>query len=245
MMRYGLSGTWRSFTTAGGGPAAGHAWERAPPPQPASAMAIELSTTSRVGTATGMGYLPLSETASSDGAPPARRSTADHRRRLVEVVEVGGGWWRLLGHALHHPPKPPQPPPASHRPPLCDAGLEGIPRSGGPVVAPLQRRDVERNRREVVDENRPRRERPNRGHGLQITLARVADLDFARLLARLRRQIAEVIVIGLVAVHAAQERDRPSHAAASSAQLALALEAGVLGHRRPHPTQRAIPLPPR
>src|SRR5438874_13827590 len=74
MMRYGLSGTWRSFTTAGGGPAAGHAWERAPPPQPPSAMTMPLSTTTLVGAATCMGYLPLSETASSDGAPRASQS---------------------------------------------------------------------------------------------------------------------------------------------------------------------------
>src|SRR5438477_12325964 len=42
MMRYGFSGTWRSFTTAGGGPDGGQARPRAPPPQPTAVRTVQL-----------------------------------------------------------------------------------------------------------------------------------------------------------------------------------------------------------
>src|SRR6266513_315657 len=113
MMRYGLSGTWRSFTTAGGGPA-GDAWRRAPPPQPASAMTMPLSTTTRAGAATCLGYLPLSETASSDGAPRASQSPnaaasfarpcgqALLVRPLLDPVRIGVGGDRPLEQVALH-----------------------------------------------------------------------------------------------------------------------------------------------
>src|SRR5207248_48223 len=160
MMRYGLSGTWRSFTTAGGGPAAGHACERAPPPQPPSAMTMPLSTTTLVGAATCMGYLPLSETASSDGAPRARSRC--HLRRLVEVLEAGGGWWRLLRHALHHPP--PLPPSST----ALDPNFQRIPRSLRPPVPALQRCNVQGHRRQVVEQDRPWGERTHRGEAFHV-----------------------------------------------------------------------------
>src|SRR2546428_2026051 len=77
------------------------------------------------------------------------------------------------------------------------------------------------------------------------SLAGMAYLDLARLIARLGRQVAQIVVLGLVTEHAAQQRDRPSRAAAPAAQLPLALEPGVFGHHWPCPTERAIAFPPR
>src|SRR2546430_12790624 len=148
---------------------------------------------------------------------------------------------------------PKRPPPTStnlHKPPptsasLRDASLERPARSFRPVVPPLERRHVQRHRRQVVEQDRPWGERAHRGAAFQVPLAALAHRDLARLLARLRREIAEVVVLGLIAKHAAQQRDRPSRAAAPAAQLPLALEPGVFGHHRPCPTQRTVPLPPR
>src|SRR6266699_329283 len=52
MMRYGFSGTWRSFTTAGGGPAGGQACPRVPPPQPTAVRTIPLRNATRIRRAT-------------------------------------------------------------------------------------------------------------------------------------------------------------------------------------------------
>src|SRR5436309_7256930 len=52
MMRYGFSGTWRSFTTAGGGPDGGRARARAPPPQPTAVRTVELRIVTRMRRAT-------------------------------------------------------------------------------------------------------------------------------------------------------------------------------------------------
>src|SRR5947207_4728295 len=52
MMRKGFSGTWRSFTTAGGGPAAGHARPRVPPPHPTAVRTVPLRITTRMRRAT-------------------------------------------------------------------------------------------------------------------------------------------------------------------------------------------------
>src|SRR5436190_3138174 len=52
MMRYGFSGTWRSFTTAGGGPAGGHARPRVPPPHPTAVRTVPLRITTRMRRAT-------------------------------------------------------------------------------------------------------------------------------------------------------------------------------------------------
>src|SRR2546425_3075781 len=123
--------------------------------------------------------------------------------------------------------------------------LQRVPRSFRPVVPPLERRHVQRHRRQVVEQDRPWGERAHRGDAFQVPLAGVAHLDLARLLARLRREIAEVVVLGLIAKHAAQQRDRPSRAAAPAAQLPLAFEPGVFGHHRPRPAERAIAFPPR
>src|SRR5919109_1123501 len=86
MMRYGFSATCRSFTTAGGGPAAGHAWRRAPPLQAASAMAIPLRTTTRVDAAM---YID---------SPPSKsiRTGVIRRRAAREPVAEPG---RFLGQA--------------------------------------------------------------------------------------------------------------------------------------------------
>src|SRR5207237_10428712 len=167
----------------------------------------------------------------------ARRSSSSGARSCLTAAEVGGGWWRCGRMVEAAPEQPPptstnlhQPPPSSHRPPLHDAALERIPRSFRPLVATLERRDVERDRGQVVDQNRPGRQRPDRRHGLEVALARVADLDLARLLARLGGQITEAIVIGLIAVHAAQLGDRPSGDAAARAQLEYDREARVVDH---------------
>src|SRR6266550_1198899 len=52
MMRYGFSGTWRSFTTAGGGPAGGQARPRVPPPHPTAVRTIPLRNATRICRAT-------------------------------------------------------------------------------------------------------------------------------------------------------------------------------------------------
>src|SRR6266576_1155662 len=52
MMRYGFSGTWRSFTTAGGGPAGGHARPRVPPPHPTTVRTVPLRIATRMRRAT-------------------------------------------------------------------------------------------------------------------------------------------------------------------------------------------------
>src|SRR5437899_8917829 len=52
MMRYGFSGTWRSFTTAGGGPAGGQARPRAPPPHPTPVSTVPLRIATRMRKAT-------------------------------------------------------------------------------------------------------------------------------------------------------------------------------------------------
>src|SRR6266480_1515168 len=52
MMRYGFSGTWRSFPTAGGGPDGGQARPRAPPPQPAVVRTMPAKTATLVRRAT-------------------------------------------------------------------------------------------------------------------------------------------------------------------------------------------------
>src|SRR2546426_3666766 len=52
MMRYGFSGTWRSLTTAGGGPAGGQARPRVPPPQPTAVRTIPLRNATRICRAT-------------------------------------------------------------------------------------------------------------------------------------------------------------------------------------------------
>src|SRR5882762_441614 len=106
---------------------------------------------------------------------------------------------------------PKRPPPTStnlHEPPptstsLRDASLERPARSLRPPVAALERRDVQRHGRQVVEQDRPWGERAHRGTGLQVSLARVTHLDLARLIARLRRQVAEVVVLSLVTEHAA------------------------------------------
>src|SRR5438445_3321022 len=62
MMRYGFSGTCRSFTTAGGGPAGGHARPRAPPPHPTAVRTIPLRNATRTRRATCIRFSPsLSE----------------------------------------------------------------------------------------------------------------------------------------------------------------------------------------
>src|SRR5439155_27280301 len=78
----------------------------------------------------------------------------------------------------------------------------------------------------------------------QISVARLADLYPPRLLTLLGRQVCEVVVLDLVAECAPQQRDRPSGAAAATAQLALALEPRVLGHHGPGPAYRTVPFPP-
>src|SRR6266404_1808642 len=52
MRRYGFSGTWRTFTTSGGGPAGGHARPRAPPPHPTAMRTMPLRNATRIRRAT-------------------------------------------------------------------------------------------------------------------------------------------------------------------------------------------------
>src|SRR3989441_2351015 len=125
------------------------------------------------------------------------------------------------------------------------SGLQHISRPLGPVVAALQRGDVQRDRHQIVQQNRPRREWPHRGEPLEVSLARLAHLDPTHLLVLLRREVTEVLVVGLGAEHAAQRRDRPSGAAPAATELPLALQACVLGEDGPCAAQRAVPLPPR
>src|ERR1041384_1504363 len=150
-------------------------------------------------------------------------------------------------------PAPEQPPPTStslHQPPptsrpLPDPSLQCKARPLRPPVSALERRDVQRNRRQVVEQDRPRGESAHRRDALYVPLAGVADLDLARLLTCLRREVAELVVLGFVTEHAAQERDRPSRATTPAAQPTLPLEPGVLHHDRPRATQGAVALPPR
>src|SRR5205809_5737086 len=183
------------------------------------------------------------------GRPGARRTRPPAARSRLTPAEVGGGWWRC-GRMVEAAPE--QPPPTStnlHQPPptssLCDPALQAIARALRPPVPPLERRHVQRHGRQVVEQDRPWGERAHRGDAFQVPLAGVAHLDLARLLARLRREIAEVVVLGLIAKHAAPQRDGPSRSAAPPAQLPLALEPGVFAHHRPRPAERAIAFPPR
>src|SRR5207249_1699725 len=89
------------------------------------------------------------------------------------------------------------------------------------------------DRHQIIDQDRPRRARAYGGDPFQISFARLADLDPARLLALLGREVGEVVVLDLVTEYAAQQRDRPAGAAAATPQLTLALEPRVLGHHGP------------
>src|SRR5690242_14328971 len=91
MMRYGFSGTCSSFTTAGGGPAGGHAWRRAPPLQAPSAMTMLPKTTIRVVRATCMGLPSLSA-----GVGPVIGQRVVRGRAAREPVAERG---RVLGQA--------------------------------------------------------------------------------------------------------------------------------------------------
>src|SRR2546427_13240242 len=127
---------------------------------------------------------------------------------------------------------------------LFRSRLERVPRPLRTVITALQRRDVEMDRHQVIEENRPGGERAHRRDRFQVALARSADLDPPHLLAFLGGEVAEALMVGLVAEDTAQRRDRPPRAAPPAAQLPLALEPRVLRHDRPGPAQRAIPLPP-
>src|SRR5216117_3812269 len=185
------------------------------------------------------------------GRRGARRTRPPATRSRLTLAEVGGGWWRS-GRMVEAAPKrlPPtftnlhHPPPSSATS-LRDPALQRIPRPLRPPISAFERGDVQRDRRQIVEQDRPRGERAHRRDALQVPLARVAHLDLARLLARLRREVAEVVVPGFVTERTAQVRDRPSRAAAPAAQLALALEPDVLDHHRPGPAERAVTLPPR
>src|SRR2546425_2621391 len=85
------------------------------------------------------------------------------------------------------------------------------------------------DRHQVIEQDRPGSGGPHSGDSLQVSLARLADLDLPLLLALLGRQVREVLVLDLVAEHASEQRDRPSGTATPATQLALALEPGVLG----------------
>src|SRR5439155_24026821 len=142
--------------------------------------------------------------------------------------------------------RPSRPPPTSTTSTnLHNLRVQRVPGPGGPVVSPFQRRDVQRDRRQVVEQDRPRGEGAHRRDTLYVPLAGVADLDFARLLTCLRREVAELVVLGFVTEHATQERDRPSRPATPAAQATLPLEPGVLRHDRPRATKGAVALPPR
>src|SRR3989440_7829979 len=75
------------------------------------------------------------------------------------------------------------------------------------------------DRHQIIDQDRPRRARAYGGDPFQISFARLAHLDPARLLALLGREVGEVVVLDLVTEYAAQQRDRPAGAAAATPQL--------------------------
>src|SRR5207244_7490528 len=96
--------------------------------------------------------------------------------------------------------RPPPSSPASTI--LQELGLERVSRSGGSLISPFQRRDVQMDRHQIIDQDRPRRARAHGGDPFQISLARLADLDSPRLLFLLGRQVGEVVVMGLVVDYA-------------------------------------------
>src|SRR6266403_5706648 len=104
------------------------------------------------------------------GRRGAHRKSGSGARSRFALAEVGGGWWRFWRMLEAGPERPPQaftnlhqPRPASHMPPLRDAALERVPGPGGLVVSALERRDVQRDGRQVVEQDRPWRERAHRG----------------------------------------------------------------------------------
>src|SRR2546421_7979832 len=142
MMRYAFSGAWRSFTTAGGGPAGGHARPRAPPPQAASAMTMPLRATTRVGAAACIGL------------PPIGKRVVRRRAALEPLAERGGvlGQTPLLEDRQRHRPHA-----AVARAggqallvqPLLEAGRIGVGGDGPLEQLPLDRQ-ADRVRRRVA-----------------------------------------------------------------------------------------------
>src|SRR2546423_1462773 len=208
MMRYGFSGAWRSFTTAGGGPAGGHARPRVPPPHPTTVRTVPL----RIAT-------PMRR-ATCIVSPSLRKCVVRRcptRQPLPERVRVVGQAPLLEDRQGHGPHAA-----------LASTGVQAL------LVQPrLEFVGLGVGGDGSLEQDRPWGERAHGRDPFHIPFAAVADLDLAGLLARLRREVAEVVVLGLITEHAAQERNRPSRAAAPTAQLTFALEPRVLGHHRP------------
>src|SRR5437899_12014213 len=136
------------------------------------------------------------------------------------------------------PPAPPAPPlpgrrsrgdsgaaeggPQQRMPLLGDPRLARVPRPHRTVITALQRRDVEMDRHQVIEENRPGGERAHRRDRFHVALARSADLDPPHLLAFLGGEVAQTLMVGPAAADTAQRRARPPRAAPPAAPRALA-----------------------
>jgi len=86
-MRYGCSGTWRSFTTAGGGPAGALARPRALPRNPTAREEHATENATRIRSATCIGF---PEATGVDVHSELRRLTVLTRQPLAERVRVRG-----------------------------------------------------------------------------------------------------------------------------------------------------------
>src|SRR5213076_633364 len=97
------------------------------------------------------------------GRRGARRTRPPAARSRLTLAEVGGGWWRS-GRMVEAAPKrlPPtftnlhHPPPSSATS-LRDPALQRIPRPLRPPISAFERGDVQRDRRQIVERDRPPR----------------------------------------------------------------------------------------
>src|SRR3989442_12889831 len=87
---------------------------------------------------------------------------------------------------------PSRPPPTSTN--LDNLHLEVEAPSFGPMIAAVQGRDIERHSGDVVQQHAPPGELAHSRLGLHISLTGVADLDLARGLPVLGRQVSQILV---------------------------------------------------
>src|SRR5947207_15604620 len=123
------------------------------------------------------------------GRRAARRRSGSGARSRLTLAEVGGGWWRCGRMVEAAPEQPPptstnllQPTPTTHRRLLHDAGLDQIARSLRPPVPAPKRRDVQWDRRQVVEQDRPWGEHEHRRDTLHRNLEAEAYHQHAGLL---------------------------------------------------------------
>src|SRR2546427_10030073 len=137
---------------------------------------------------------------------------------------------------------PSRPPPTSTN--LDNLHLEVEAPSFGPMIAAVQGRDIERHSGDVVQQHAPPGELAHSRLGLHISLTGVADLDLARGLPVLGRQVSQILVARLGAEGAALPRDFPPPSAAPAPQPALPLDGAALRGRWPAAGQGTIDRPP-